>query len=74
MLPTSPPAAGRLASIDMVKGWAILGHGRSDIVAAGALVIGCLARRFPSRGLMCSTQGLRYGLARLALTDGHPLA
>lgn len=53
--------------------WAILGHGRSDIVAAGALVIGCLARRFPSRGLMCSTQGLRYGLARLALTDGYPL-
>lgn len=55
------------------KGWAILGHGRSDIVAAGALVIGALARRFPSRGLMCSTQGLRYGLARLATTDGHPL-
>lgn len=53
--------------------WAILGHGRSDIVAAGALVVGCLARRFPSRGLMCSTQGLRYGLARLAFTDGHPV-
>lgn len=56
------------------RGWVVLGHGRSDIVAAGALVIGCVAKRFPSRGLMCSTQGLRYGLARLAFTDGHPLA
>lgn len=56
------------------KNWAILGHGRSDIVAAGALVVGCLARRFRSRGLLCSTQGLRYGLARLALAEGHPVA
>lgn len=55
------------------KNWAILGHGRSDIVAAGALVVGCLARRFRSRGLLCSTQGLRYGLARLALAEGHPI-
>ncbi|NOT33639.1 MAG: hypothetical protein HOP12_05645 [Candidatus Eisenbacteria bacterium] len=53
--------------------WSVLGHGRSDIVAAGALVIQCLARRFSSRGLMCSTRGLRYGLARLAVREGQPL-
>ena len=53
--------------------WAILGHGRSDIVAAGALVVGAIARRFPSRGLVCSTQGLRYGLARTAAERGTDL-
>ena len=53
--------------------WAILGHGRSDIVAAGALVVRALARRFPSRGLVCSTQGLRYGLARMAIAEGTSL-
>lgn len=52
------------------QSWAILGHGRSDIVAAGALVVRALARRFPSRGLVCSTQGLRYGLARMAVEQG----
>jgi exopolyphosphatase/guanosine-5'-triphosphate,3'-diphosphate pyrophosphatase len=46
--------------------WAVMGPGRSDIVVAGALVVRRIARRFPSRGLVCSTQGLRYGLARLA--------
>jgi exopolyphosphatase/guanosine-5'-triphosphate,3'-diphosphate pyrophosphatase len=46
--------------------WAVMGRGRSDIVVAGALVVRTMARRFPSRGLVCSTQGLRYGLARLA--------
>jgi exopolyphosphatase/guanosine-5'-triphosphate,3'-diphosphate pyrophosphatase len=55
------------------QSWAILGHGRSDIVAAGALVVGALARRFPSRGLVCSTQGLRYGLARTAAERGTDL-
>jgi exopolyphosphatase/guanosine-5'-triphosphate,3'-diphosphate pyrophosphatase len=52
------------------SGWSVLGHGRSDIVAAGALVVRCLARRFGAPGLLCSTQGLRYGLARLAAHDG----
>lgn len=47
----------------------VLGRGRADIVVAGALVVRILARRFRSRGLICSTQGLRYGLARLALRD-----
>jgi len=50
--------------------WSVLGHGRSDIVAAGALVVRCLARRFRAPALICSTQGLRYGLARLAAHDG----
>jgi exopolyphosphatase / guanosine-5'-triphosphate,3'-diphosphate pyrophosphatase len=48
------------------ESWAVMGQGRSDIVVAGALVVRRLARRFPSRGLVCSTQGLRYGLARMA--------
>jgi exopolyphosphatase/guanosine-5'-triphosphate,3'-diphosphate pyrophosphatase len=50
-------------------GWPILGKGRSDIIAAGALVIRELAARFRPRGLVCSTQGLRYGLARLAAAE-----
>jgi exopolyphosphatase/guanosine-5'-triphosphate,3'-diphosphate pyrophosphatase len=49
--------------------WPILGRGRSDIVVAGALVIRALAERFQPQGLLCSTQGLRYGLARLAATE-----
>ncbi len=49
--------------------WNSLGRGRSDIVTAGAVVVRLLARRFRSQGLVCSTQGLRYGLARLAITD-----
>ncbi len=52
------------------RGWGVLGTGRSDIVVAGALVVRLLARRFHSRGLICSTQGLRYGLARLAAIEG----
>lgn len=57
------------------EGWLVLGKGRSDIVVAGALVIQRLARRFRSAGLVCSTHGLRYGLARLAATEwsGPPL-
>ena len=59
--------------------WPILGRGRSDIVVAGALVIRLLAERFRPHGLICSTQGLRYGLARLAAEevlakDGSPPA
>jgi exopolyphosphatase/guanosine-5'-triphosphate,3'-diphosphate pyrophosphatase len=49
--------------------WVVLGRGRSDIVVAGALVIRRLARRFRSAGLVCSTHGLRYGLARLAASE-----
>jgi len=52
--------------------WTLLGTGRGDIVVAGALVIGCLASRFHSGGLVCSTHGLRYGLAWLAATESGP--
>jgi exopolyphosphatase/guanosine-5'-triphosphate,3'-diphosphate pyrophosphatase len=48
------------------RGWTAMGEGRADIVAAGALVVRLLVERFPSPALTCSTQGLRYGLARLA--------
>lgn len=46
-----------------------MGEGRADIVVAGCLVVGTLAERFPSPGLVCSTQGLRYGLARVAAEE-----
>lgn len=49
--------------------WMVLGKGRSDIVVAGSLVIRRLALRFRSAGLVCSTHGLRYGLAQLAATE-----
>lgn len=49
--------------------WTVMGRGRSDIVAAGALAVSLIAVRFRSRGLLCSTQGLRYGLARLAAEE-----
>ena len=51
------------------EGWLVLGKGRSDIVVAGTLVIRRLARRFRSAGLVCSTHGLRYGLARMAAAE-----
>jgi hypothetical protein len=38
---------------------------------AGALAVETLFDRFPSPGLLCSTQGLRYGLARLAASEGE---
>lgn len=47
----------------------VMGEGRADIVVAGALVVAELAARFPSPGLVCSTRGLRYGLARLAAAE-----
>jgi exopolyphosphatase / guanosine-5'-triphosphate,3'-diphosphate pyrophosphatase len=50
-----------------------MGEGRADIVVAGTIVVSLLAERFPSPGLVCSTQGLRYGLVRMAaaeLADG----
>jgi len=46
-----------------------MGEGRADIVIAGALVVELLCDRFPSLGLVCSTQGLRYALARLAAEE-----
>jgi exopolyphosphatase/guanosine-5'-triphosphate,3'-diphosphate pyrophosphatase len=50
-------------------GFPLMGEGRADIVVAGALVVAELARRFPSAALVCSTQGLRYGLVRLAADE-----
>ena len=51
------------------RGRQIIGEGRADIVVAGALVVGLLSERFPSAGLICSTQGLRYGLVRMAAEE-----
>jgi hypothetical protein len=31
--------------------------------------VSLLIERFPSAGLVCSTQGLRYGLARMAAEE-----
>ncbi len=49
--------------------WPIMGEGRADIVAAGALAVAEICARFPSDGLVCSTQGLRYALVRLAAEE-----
>jgi hypothetical protein len=46
-----------------------LGEGRADILAAGSAVVRSVLKRFPASGLTCSTQGLRYGLARLAAVE-----
>jgi exopolyphosphatase/guanosine-5'-triphosphate,3'-diphosphate pyrophosphatase len=51
------------------RSWPVMGEGRADIVVAGAIVVGLLVERFPSSALVCSTQGLRYGLARLAADE-----
>lgn len=47
----------------------VMGEGRADIVGAGALVVEALVERFDPPGLVCSTQGLRYGLVRLAAEE-----
>ncbi len=47
----------------------IMGEGRADIIGAGVLVVAALMRRFDAPGLVCSTQGLRYGLVRLAAEE-----
>ena len=47
----------------------IMGEGRADIIGAGVLVVEELLRRFDAPGLVCSTQGLRYGLVRLAAEE-----
>lgn len=62
---TSASAADR-------RSWRAIGEGRADIVVAGVLVAEAIVARFPSSGLRCSTQGLRYGLARLAAASGDP--
>ena len=59
------------ATEDERRQWTVMGAGRSDIIVAGVLVVGRIAARFPSRGLVCSTQGLRFGLARLALVEAR---
>ena len=51
------------------RGLPIMGEGRADIIGAGALVVEALVERFDAPGLVCSTQGLRYGLARLAAEE-----
>lgn len=56
------------------RGFSTVGEGRADIVVAGALVVALLFGRFPSAALVCSTQGLRYGLVRMAAAEflGRP--
>ncbi len=61
LVESSPEARRRLP---------VMGEGRADIIGAGALVVEALLRRFDAPGIVCSTQGLRYGLARWA-TDDH---
>lgn len=51
------------------KAMPVMGEGRADIIGAGALVVEGLLERFQAPGLICSTQGLRYGLARLAAEE-----
>lgn len=51
----------------------VMGEGRADIVGSGALVVEGLIERFQAPGLLCSTQGLRYGLARLAAEEWRAL-
>jgi exopolyphosphatase/guanosine-5'-triphosphate,3'-diphosphate pyrophosphatase len=57
------------ASHDERRSLSVMGEGRADIVVAGTLVVSELAARFPAPGLVCSTRGLRYGLARLAAQE-----
>jgi len=57
------------SSHEQRRTWPFVGESRADIVVAGALVVGLLAERFPSSALICSTQGLRYGLVRLAADE-----
>jgi len=54
--------------------WPAMGEGRADIVVAGCRVVHALVRRFPSTALTCSTQGLRYGLARMAAAGPRGLS
>jgi len=51
------------------RAWPAMGEGRADIVVAGAIAVSLLVERFGAHGLVCSTQGLRYGLARVAAEE-----
>jgi exopolyphosphatase/guanosine-5'-triphosphate,3'-diphosphate pyrophosphatase len=57
--------------VDERRAWPAMGEGRADIIVAGVLVVRRLAARFPSNALHSSTQGLRYGLARLAAEEAR---
>jgi exopolyphosphatase/pppGpp-phosphohydrolase len=46
-----------------------MGEGRADIIGAGVLAVEALLERFQAPGLVASTQGLRYGLVRLAAEE-----
>jgi exopolyphosphatase/guanosine-5'-triphosphate,3'-diphosphate pyrophosphatase len=61
------------ASLEERRSMPVMGEGRADIVGAGALVVEGLLERFGAPGLLCSTQGLRYGLARLAAEEWRSL-
>jgi exopolyphosphatase/guanosine-5'-triphosphate,3'-diphosphate pyrophosphatase len=66
--------AGRITRtpLEERRRWPAVGEGRADILVAGVGIVGALIARFPSSGLVCSTQGLRYGLARdAAESAGH---
>ncbi len=56
-------------SLEDRRGLPIMGEGRADIIGAGALVVEALMNRFQAPGLVTSTQGLRYGLVRLAAEE-----
>lgn len=64
---------GELAAMPLAQRRAlpVMGEGRADIVVAGALIVEEVVRRFPTSGLLCSTRGLRYALARLAAEEAH---
>jgi exopolyphosphatase/guanosine-5'-triphosphate,3'-diphosphate pyrophosphatase len=70
------PLVARLTRLNHTERMALpaMGEGRADIVIAGALAVQQIARRFPSASLICSTQGLRYGLARLAAEEALDLS
>jgi len=58
-------------AVDERRSWPAMGEGRADIIVAGVLVVRRIAARFPSGALHSSTQGLRYGLARLAAEEAR---
>lgn len=70
------PLVSRLARLTHADRMALpaMGEGRADIVIAGALAVQQIAHRFPASVLLCSTQGLRYGLARLAAEEALDLS
>ncbi len=51
----------------------VMGEGRADIVAAGAILARAIVHHFGAPGLICSSQGLRYALARIAMEEARSL-